>query len=500
MRRRTALRITAATVSGAVIVGAIVALAALRPPQTLVDDASGAVSSWTHRVGQRRIVSYCPDGMTLADGADDYGDSEYRESAGDIRTASRMAAFGAVYDSSLSPLAEDGKGAAPGSMPTDADDAVVYAGGDLPAELDTELLRAGRGDGQAGTVVSTATDGDLRGISAVSCPAPATRQSFLLPGTRTGTTQRLTVANLSSKSTTATVTIRGTERSGQLALSGSSTLTVGPRSEGTLDLSATAGDQDGLFVTVDSGQTPVSAVVRTVRMDGLTPHGSDFAPATAAPASRLTMPSVRGGDDVSVLVHAARAGSATLSWVDGDGRSEAKKVTFQADRVAVVALGKAPDGTLAVGLDADVDVSAALLATRSGKDGQQDFALSAASGGDDASTGMALPDGVDAELTFAAREDATGPVTVTVTPYDGKGAAGKPTSLDIDPGGAASYDTDGAAAVSVSLPRGTCVWGARLTDPDLDRAKVAGLSMTGPTPLTVRERTVRALPSPDVVR
>lgn len=63
---------------------------------------------------------------------------------------------------------------------------------------DTRLLTASNGTG-AVSVMSWATDGDLKGVSAASCVVPALKQAFLLSGTKTGLTQQLVVANPSAR-------------------------------------------------------------------------------------------------------------------------------------------------------------------------------------------------------------------------------------------------------------------------------------------------------------
>lgn len=135
---------------------------------------------------------------------------------------------------------------------------------------DTRLLTASNGTGAVSSVMSWATDGDLKGVSAASCVVPALKQAFLLSGTKTGLTQQLVVANPSAKDTSVTIRIWGSDKSGALALSTGSTLTVASGKETVLNLSAAASGQDALYATVTGTDTPVAAIVHTVSMDGLT--------------------------------------------------------------------------------------------------------------------------------------------------------------------------------------------------------------------------------------
>ena len=64
---------------------------------------------------------------------------------------------------------------------------------------------------------------------------------------------------------------------------------VGAGKESILNLAAAASEQDALYVTVSSADTPVAAVVRTIAMDGLTSKGSDYAVPNNASAKALAI-------------------------------------------------------------------------------------------------------------------------------------------------------------------------------------------------------------------
>ena len=133
--------------------------------------------------------------MTIAD-TDAYGDSEYQASNGNIMSSARYASFGSVFRSSVGLLGAD---EATSSLVLNKDDAgsdddIFMASGtvDDGAQLqNTRLLSASDGTGAASSVMSWATEGDLKGVSAASCVAPALKQSLMVSGTKTGMTQQL---------------------------------------------------------------------------------------------------------------------------------------------------------------------------------------------------------------------------------------------------------------------------------------------------------------------
>ena len=63
-------------------------------------------------------------------------------------------------------------------------------------------------------MMSWATDGDLKGVSAASCVTPALNQSLMVPGTKTGMTQQLVVANPSAKATSVNIKVWGSDKAG----------------------------------------------------------------------------------------------------------------------------------------------------------------------------------------------------------------------------------------------------------------------------------------------
>lgn len=279
-RTGVALRVALATVSTVIIIALMVVSLVYRPSWLNPDSSAISRSLVSHTVSPTQLETYCPARMTIAD-TEAYGDSEYQASNGNVASSVRYTAFGSVFRSSALTLGSEDTSSATTLNKQDAndDDEIFVASGNVDdgAKLqDTRLLASSDGTGAVSSVMSWATDGDLKGVSAASCVAPALEQSFLVTGTQAGMTQQLVVANPSAKATSLTVKVWGADASGALALSTGSTLTVAANGETVMNLAAAAAKQDALYVTVSSDETPVAAIVRSIAMDGLTAKGSDL--------------------------------------------------------------------------------------------------------------------------------------------------------------------------------------------------------------------------------
>ncbi|KFI99833.1 hypothetical protein BPORC_0690 [Bifidobacterium porcinum] len=347
----TVRRVLVALLTMVVILAAFAALIVLKPAGWLVDSPSVTSGTTVQHVSQTQYGLLCSQQMTLADD-ENFGDSEYQATAGNIASSALYAAFGSVYGADVYdyPVADD---AQPGELSDsnllDAVNVKTLAGDVTKSAqyIDAKLLEAKSGTGVIGSMASWATSGDLKGMSAASCVPTALSDTFLLPATQTGVTEQLVVSNPSQKSTSLDVTVYGTKHAGKLSLSTSSTLTVAAGGQATLDIAAAAPGQQGVYVTVSSKETPISSVVKVIRMQGLKPQGSDVVLPLQTAALTQAMPGVVKGDAVTALVFAQRSTTVTLSWVTDEGRVEAKTVTVPGNRVTAVDLGNAPDGTLA---------------------------------------------------------------------------------------------------------------------------------------------------------
>lgn len=497
----TGLTIIAASVTMLIVVAMFAAMLIAKPFSGLTDHVGAQGTTVSQTVSQLQSTEYCPAMMSLADNGS-FGDSEFRVSAGNITSTARYAAFGSVYRSTVNTLAGTADDTALAGSDQDSD--VLTASGsvnDASTLVTTRLLESKSGTGLAAAVASRATDGDLKGVSAASCISPALDHAFLLPDTKTGTTQQLVIANPSNKATTVQVRAWGTEHGGRLNLSTSEGITVKAAGETTVDLSAAAPNQKGLYVTVTSKQTPVAAIVRTVAVDGLTSAGSEYATPLAAAGTSAVIPAVTGGEQTTLFAFATKRSTATLSWITRKGLVAIGQKTIEDGKVTVIDLGKAPDGALAVASTSDEPVSAMVRTTRTGQDGQRDFALASASATSTAS-GIAIPDGMNATITVAntGSEHATG----TIKAYDEAGSLVGQHDIDLSKNTATSLDaTDiarNAVILRLDVSGGDLTWGATLSSPDVDDAKYAGIAYLPASALDAVTEQIWASQNPFIVR
>ena len=494
-------KVAAAAVSGVAIAALVAAMSVTRPVPSAVDAADGASSVSEQTVSQRLIETYCPARMTLADDSQ-YGDSAFRASEGDIASASRYAAFGAVYASTITTPDGETRGELSDADPTDESAVRVLSGDANSGALlqTTQLLASDDGNGVASSTASWASQGDLRGMAAVSCVGAAFSHSFLLPATQTGWTQRLVVANPSSKSTSVTVQVWGTSAAGRLRLAVSGTVAVASHGESTVDLAAAAAGQDALYATVSSAETPVNALVRVTSMNGLTPQGNDYVTDAAEASRTAVIPGVGGAAGVRVLLYGEQDGHASISWIGANGVSSASEADLTAQRVAVVDLGAPPAGATGVRVDSDVDVRAAALTSASGQGGQSDFAVLSAVAPMTVSA-AAIPDQTDGVLNAVNVTDS--PVTVSVDAFDASGKAVGSRNLALGAQAGASVALGefgaGAAVVRVRDAASAVSWNVSLHRAQLDAAQVAGLAAVTPGALTPLSARVRAVARPGVI-
>lgn len=515
-----------ALVSLCILVGLFAYLILFAPLAGLNDPQAAAVKG-EYRVAQLETGRICPARMSLADSGA-YGDESFRTSAGNIESSLRAAAVGSVAGSSVSALngqdtavlthpgSSSGSQTDPSSSsPSDTSDtpsantlsnpqaAPSHTPGSLytlnrdtnngPAVMDTTFLKADAGTGSAGSVVSWATQGDLRGISSASCVQPQLAQSFLSLPTRTGWAQKLVLMNASSKATVATVSVHGTSGASALALSSNSTVTVGARSQAVVDLSAAASGQDGLYVTVRSSAAPLAGVITATHMDGLNPQGSDYITPLPAAANRQVIGTLGGGRSASVIVYSAESGNVRISWITSDGVENARTASVEGGKVTVVSLGDIPDNAKALQAESDTGISAAAVSS-TGTPEQGDFAFIPSQAPASHSV-VAIPDKAGGTLTVTntGQDDAE----VTVSGYGPAGSYAGSKNITVKAGtsqvfapsdiaenaavltvdtGKSAADSSAGTASRASQRRAAITMSLAVTVKDVSDASVNGIS------------------------
>lgn len=480
---RRVTNIVLGVITTILLVAALTVLFVIPGPQSWTDAVAATDDAIDQSVSPTQSELYCPAPMGLAD-TGTYGDSAFQSSVGNLSTQARYATFGSVYTSMVSAFGGSASTSDVTLKDHDlTDDADVKTGAQQvndSALMDTRMLQAAEGTGSTGTIASWADDGDLKGVSAASCIPTSLSQSFLLTGSTTGTTQQLIVANPSTKPTSVDLAIWGSHQSGKLALSTQSALTVPAGGEASLDLSAAVSDQDGLYVTVSSKETPIAAVVRTVAMDGLTSKGSDFALPLSGMSNASVSPSVEAGDEVTAYLYTHADTATELSWITSHGLVQAEKATLTAGQVSVVDLGKAPDGALGVMSTAEDKLAMSIRTVRAGDGQQTDFALVNAAAPVRRS-GVVVPDGVTATLTVANTSSTEQTVTVQAYNADGDALNSKDITIGANSAeriAAKDFNKDGSSATIFMMTDDShkVAWNARLTRDGLGDGKIAGIS------------------------
>ena len=492
-----------AVITAIILVGVLALICIVAPLRGLVDDADNSGAAGRYEVSTEQIEQYCAGRMALTD-ADAYGDSEFQASAGDIASSSRYAAFGSIYSSTIASMPIDMDTEPEALVSPSDDDGLFVASGtvdDGPYLFDTRLTASENGTGAVGSVASWATDGDLRGLAAASCVVPSLSQSFILPAAATGTTQQLVVSNPSDRATAVTLHVWGTHDGNPVSLTTGNTLTVDAQGENSVDLAVGAAGQDGLYVTVDSGETPVAAIVRMTRMDGLDPQGIDYVMPVGTESRHAVLPSVRTHDHVRLIARAEEATEITMSWLTTQESVQADTAHLEAGQVAVFDLGEAPDHVVGALVDSSVPVHAVAYVQRDGDDGQSDFAVINA-GESATSSAVVTPPNMRGDLTLINTSSRQIEAAVHAYAADGSHVADQSVELAANAAVRVSLDDmDEEACIAVlDDPSARIVWGSRLTNSDVDDAGVSGVAVIGSTALTPMRQTVLSHENRAVIR
>lgn len=462
------------------------------------DTRGGAVARSTHMISRSEVSLWCPSRVGLPDSGK-YGDSQFTASQGDLDSALSVAGVGSVFDSSLS--TPDGQSAKNLGMGAFAGDQGKADRGRL---AQTTLVRDAPGSGLGASVASWASNGDVRGLSAISCVAPALHSRFLVPSTRTGRSNRLLIANPSSKPTVVSVRLWGTKRAGVLSSRVASRISLSGHSQESFDLSAAAPGQQALFVSLTSSVTPVSAAVASTAMKGLNAQGVDFEGAvptrTGVSGRASAIAGLRPGAQASVVLFSAGAASLRLSWCGKSGRRAVSgpsgSLSLPAGRVVVRQLGKVPSDSTALVLDGDgmPGVSVAVVQSVSGDRDSCDFDQVGVTNPAKASV-IALPSALQARLSLANPSDV--PVTVRLSALGGSGVPLGTRDVAVPAGGSVSLSADDVArnarAVVLRQPSARVVWTADVTREDLARANVPALASLSSVSLMPQASVIQAL-------
>ncbi|BDR54462.1 hypothetical protein KIMH_05730 [Bombiscardovia apis] len=482
-----------------IIIALSVAVMVFKPLSSTID-VGHLQDTGVRNVSQLNSTAYCPGRMALAD-TTAFG--EVKPSEGNIASASRFVAFGPVYSSTVSALSGSGREQLADHDLDDDEPVQAWSGSaDKGASLHrTQLLQAAQGAGAAGSVVSWASQGDLKGVQAASCLTASFEHSFLLPSTQQGWSQQLVVYNASTKATSVNIEAYGSKESGKLALATSGGMVVKATSEATFDIAAAAPEQDGILVRVSGTDAPVAAMVRVSAMAGTQSKGSDFAMNAGKSARHVALAGLEAGDQTRVLLAGQSKGKVRVSWAKPDGLHEAQTVNIDSQKVVSVDLGVAPDDVAGLQIEADTAVYAAAQATRSGDEDQADFAFITAVPATKVSA-MVLPEHSVGRILLM--NPGKSEARAHLYGFDGEGRYAANRQVDIQPGEGIGLDLDeigkNVAIVRLEDDSKQLVWNMRVGTPDVSEANVAGLALLQPTSLMPQTLTVRAQPTQGLVQ
>lgn len=138
-----------------------------------------------------------------------------------------------------------------------------------------------------------ATAGSRRGTAALVCPAPGTAAWFVGGSTLVGTATELLLVNVQAAPALVDITVWTSDGPAE-ARPGKGILVPG-RGRAAVPLDRLAPERELLAVHVRTTTGQVAAALRAVRVDGLTPLGTDWVPQGQPPAAEVVVPGLPSG-------------------------------------------------------------------------------------------------------------------------------------------------------------------------------------------------------------
>jgi hypothetical protein len=305
----------------------------------------------------------------------DVGDDEFSATPVDTTTSLAGAVLDPAEGTDSSVTTLDGSLAGDLTGPLEAGDVAAVREGPVSG---ARMLRTTPGGATfaTATVASVTTDGDLRGMVAGPCAAPAVEHWLVGGSTAVGSSGRLVLQNPGR--TPATVTLEAWGASGPVVLGSQSLVVVPPGEQVVTMLEAIAPDQSRLALRVTAEGGRVGAYVQHHRIEGLVPAGADLVVSGAAPSATTAVSGVvstgEAVDDphaprLDLVTPGERAGTARLAVLGADGPVRLRggeEVALEPGQVTTLPLGGLPEGAYTVVVDADVPVVAGAAVDRQG--------------------------------------------------------------------------------------------------------------------------------------
>ncbi len=251
----------------------------------------------------------------------------------------------------------------------------VASSGSVPATAGAGPLvaRAERAaaPGLAVGMLTRSTADAARGLLGTACVTAGSDFWFVGSGSVVGQRGRVYLSNPEAAPAVVDVTLYGPD--GPIDAPAGRGVAVAAGAQEVTLLDALAPGSAVLAVHVHTRTGRIAAAVRDQQIDGLTPRGADWLPAAAAPARRQLVAGVVGGDGERVLQVVAPGESDAIVKLelltDSGAFAPAGLDVLEVDAGSVATVDLAPyAGTdaVAVALDADVPVTAGLMARSAG--------------------------------------------------------------------------------------------------------------------------------------
>lgn len=346
-------------------------------------------------------------------------------------------------------------------------------GGDEPAVLDLSAPGSGtveaaadvgplvaRGSGTAApglaaSQLTRSTEATMRGLAGTICAPSATDFWFVGSGAVVGQRGRVYLTNIEPAPAVVDVTLYGPD--GPVDAPDGRGVAIAAGGQEVRLLDALAPGTTRFAVHVHARQGRVSAAVRDLQVDGLTPLGADWVPPATPPARRVLVPGVPGGTGERRLQVLAPGDSDAIVRVRLISESGAfapaglDVIEARAGSVADVDLAPFTSGeSVTVELESDAPVTAGVLARVTGAAGQLgELAYAAAAAPLTPATPGVVPEirqgtNLRSTLLLTAPE---GPATVELTPLPPATEAG--TEVRVSAGSQVSVDLSTVSTAEV---------------------------------------------------
>lgn len=371
---RALLRRPAGTLLGAVLVLASGLAAAVATEPSQPTPGSAARAGAVRQVDVARSSAACPDPV-----ADEVTSTRVGlAGTGPVRPQPAAAVGGpgrATLSSTSTPGSPVVRLEAPGSGTAE------------PGPDTGPLIARGTGRSAPGLVASQltrSTNATMRGLAGTTCAASGTDFWFVGSGAVVGQRGRVYLTNTEPAPAVVDVVLYGPD--GPIEAPDAQGVSVAPAEQEVRLLDALAPGTTRFAVHVQVRQGRISAAVRDLQVEGLTPLGADWVPVAAEPALRQLVPGVPGGEGerrLRVVAPGESDAIVRVRLISDSGAfapAELDVIEVPAGSVGDVDLAPVTGGeAVTVELESDTPVTAGVLSRLAAPDGQLgDIAYAAA--------------------------------------------------------------------------------------------------------------------------